>query len=149
MSYRPKTRLEKILNGQILKARSGLEEAVQAALGRMKPLACNGTKSVDSETHLKSITTDVTALELYEAVTGGRSVMICSTEHDDNADISIAETYSVNAKKIVFPDEEPGAFITMYFFNFTDVDEDDGAKLFCAEDLGAEDAVVFTQVAGE
>lgn len=74
MSYRPKTRLEKILNGQIMKARSGLEAAVQAALERMRPLEVDGAASIDEQTGKLVITINKSAAEVFAAAEKGQNV---------------------------------------------------------------------------
>lgn len=139
MSFRPKTRLEKILRGQDMKARSALEESVQIALANAGGvLETNATLSVDSETGKQMITTDITAAELFGACAAGKKVLAEITLGD--APGAIRKTISLNGQ--VFGDDEEA----VYEFTFAEVDGTDGAIGFIAEKLSADDTVVFHEV---
>lgn len=140
MSYRPKTRLEKILNGQIMKARSGLEAAVQAALERTKPMEANCTISVDSQTGKQTITTDLTAAELFEAVNAGRLFRAIIGVSVDGQTISFPKIVLIDSQALGDDDE------TVYEFSFSTTSSSDGLIGFIAADLSAGDTVVFRQV---
>lgn len=74
--YKPKTRLEKILHGQSMKARSGLEEAVQTALanagGGVQPMIVTMTPVEGGDDDYPMFTADKTIAEIaaaYNALT--------------------------------------------------------------------------------
>ena len=148
MSYRPKTRLEKILNGQIMKARSGLEAAIQAALERTKPLEVDATMAADPETKLPTITINKYAGELYEAISKGKYVSVSASVEFDGVPVDACDTMAVSSKKLVVHGDETGT-TTLYVFSFVLVDNEEGPEYYATEELGANDPVVFRHVTGE
>ena len=139
-NFRPKTRLEKILGGAAITARSGLEAAVQAALERTKPLDVDVMVAVDSETGKAVITTDKTAAELFSAVYAGRAVAAhaeVAVEGEESL-VTVTTIFTVTAKELEVGDARN------YEFVFIDYDNDDGVVTYYGEGLGADDTVVLT-----
>lgn len=148
MSFRPKTRLEKILRRQDMKARSALEESVQIAMqnaGGGGVFESNASLSEDSETGKTAITTDKTAVELFDAVNAGKSVRALASitsikEGEEPVTVMITKVLHVAGVKFVHDG------VTSFEFNFVDIDEEDGIIGFIADSLSADDIVVFRQV---
>ena len=143
--FTPKTRLEKILCGVVTTAKTRLEKAVKYAVenaggGGGGVFEANCTISVDSETGKRTITTDVTAAELFDACTAGKKVFAACTIQVGEDSIIIPKTITVDGQ-VIGDDEE-----AVYELCFSTVSQEEGPIGFFATDLSAEDTVVFHEV---
>ena len=139
MSYRPKTRLEKILNGMAVSARNGLEEAVQAAMERMKPLPVNATL-VKEESGKTVVTLDKTAAELFAAAQAGRAVSATATlpvGEDTTGEITMI--LPIEVFRMAVGD-------TAVYTVKVRADADTTDALFFGDNFAGDDIVVLTEV---
>jgi len=140
--FTPKTRLEKILCGVVTTAKTRLEKAVKYAVenaGGGGVFEMNCTVSVDSGTGKQTVTTDVTAAEMFGACSAGKKVFAACTIQDEDPTI-IQKTLVVDGQ-VIGNDEE-----AVYEFCFSTVSQEEGLMGFLAANLSADDTVVFTQV---
>lgn len=97
------------------------------------PLETNCTVAIDEQTGKQTITTDLTASDLFSAIEAGKFLALNLTIDEDVI------------RKIVVVDAQ--YFDGQYYdFSFTTVDSDDGVICFLAGELSADDAVVFRQI---
>ena len=139
MSYRPKTRLEKILNGMAIRARNGLEEAVQAAMERMTPLPVNASL-VKEESGKTVVTLDKTAAELFAAAQAGRTVSATATVpagEDKTGEITMILPIEVFRMTVENAD--------IYTVKVR-ADADTTDALFFGDNFAGDDTVVLTEV---
>ena len=146
--FTPKTRLEKILCGVVTTARTRLEKAVKYAVehaggGGGGTLIVDATLSDDQETHLPIISTGVTAGDLYEAITDGKTIEIHAEIPDNDGAIPIVICLPIACRKYGSEGES-----VWYEFSFAGGDLRDGAATYVSRELVENDLVTFLQLAG-
>lgn len=139
MSFRQKTRLEKILNGMAVKARPGLEKAVQAAMDRMTPLETNVVLSKDNDGKTV-VTLDKTAGELFSAAAAGKAIRATATA--PVGENQTAEVTMIIPIEIFRFESEDGIAYTVKARSDTEAKD----TLFYGDGFSEDDTVVLTEV---
>lgn len=126
-------------------AKTRIEKAVKYAVdhaggGGGGVIESNCTVAVDSDTGKSTITTDTTAVELFNACTAGKTVLAEITVPASEEPAIVRKTIPIHGQ-VIGDDEEQ-----VYEFHFIEVDSTDGAIAFFAGNLSADDTVVFRQV---